>query len=89
MGPLVAAVTQGRVFGGKPRVPGEQLRSRRLNQQGVTAIQLPSSMNRQILALFLIVSVSMARPALADDRIYRVGAAYEAARGALPSPPAV
>ncbi|WP_244603832.1 MULTISPECIES: hypothetical protein, partial [Mycobacterium] len=25
-------------------------------------------------------------PALADDRLYRVGAAYEAARGPLPSP---
>jgi aspartyl-tRNA(Asn)/glutamyl-tRNA(Gln) amidotransferase subunit A len=24
-------------------------------------------------------------PALADDRLYRVGAAYEAARGPLPS----
>jgi aspartyl-tRNA(Asn)/glutamyl-tRNA(Gln) amidotransferase subunit A len=24
-------------------------------------------------------------PALADDRLYRVGAAYEAARGSLPS----
>ena len=28
-------------------------------------------------------------PALADDRIYRVGAAYEAARGPLPNPPTV
>jgi aspartyl-tRNA(Asn)/glutamyl-tRNA(Gln) amidotransferase subunit A len=28
-------------------------------------------------------------PALADDRLYRVGAAYEAARGPLPVAPTV
>jgi aspartyl-tRNA(Asn)/glutamyl-tRNA(Gln) amidotransferase subunit A len=31
------------------------------------------------------VGLQIMAPALADDRLYRVGAAYEAARGPLPS----
>ena len=34
----------------------------------------------------LPVGLQIMAPALADDRLYRVGAAYEAARGALPAP---
>ncbi|MFD6455109.1 amidase family protein, partial [Nocardia sp. NPDC060220] len=37
----------------------------------------------------LPVGLQIMAPALADDRLYRVGAAYEVARGALPSPSAV
>jgi aspartyl-tRNA(Asn)/glutamyl-tRNA(Gln) amidotransferase subunit A len=33
----------------------------------------------------LPVGLQIMAPALADDRLYRVGAAYEAARGPLPS----
>ena len=33
----------------------------------------------------LPVGLQIMAPALADDRLYRVGAAYEAARGALPT----
>jgi aspartyl-tRNA(Asn)/glutamyl-tRNA(Gln) amidotransferase subunit A len=37
----------------------------------------------------LPVGMQIMAPALADDRLYRVGAAYEAARGPLPSAPTV
>ncbi|MGS2805727.1 Asp-tRNA(Asn)/Glu-tRNA(Gln) amidotransferase subunit GatA [Nocardia sp. MW-W600-9] len=37
----------------------------------------------------LPVGLQIMAPALADDRLYRVGAAYEAARGALPAPAGV
>ncbi|MEV0684270.1 Asp-tRNA(Asn)/Glu-tRNA(Gln) amidotransferase subunit GatA [Nocardia sp. NPDC050378] len=37
----------------------------------------------------LPVGLQIMAPALADDRLYRVGAAYEAARGPLPTPAAV
>ncbi|MEU4810974.1 Asp-tRNA(Asn)/Glu-tRNA(Gln) amidotransferase subunit GatA [Nocardia fluminea] len=37
----------------------------------------------------LPVGLQIMAPALADDRLYRVGAAYEVARGALPTPSAV
>ncbi|MFF0546034.1 Asp-tRNA(Asn)/Glu-tRNA(Gln) amidotransferase subunit GatA [Nocardia thailandica] len=37
----------------------------------------------------LPVGLQIMAPALADDRLYRVGAAYEAARGDLPSAPAL
>ncbi|OBK72668.1 Asp-tRNA(Asn)/Glu-tRNA(Gln) amidotransferase subunit GatA [Mycobacterium sp. 1165178.9] len=37
----------------------------------------------------LPVGLQIMAPALADDRLYRVGAAYEAARGPLPSAPTV
>ncbi|MGM7648297.1 Asp-tRNA(Asn)/Glu-tRNA(Gln) amidotransferase subunit GatA [Nocardia sp. JW2] len=37
----------------------------------------------------LPVGLQIMAPALADDRLYRVGAAYEAARGPLPTPGAV
>ncbi|MFD4429847.1 Asp-tRNA(Asn)/Glu-tRNA(Gln) amidotransferase subunit GatA [Nocardia sp. NPDC058497] len=37
----------------------------------------------------LPVGLQIMAPALADDRLYRVGAAYEAARGALPVPAGV
>ncbi|MGL6234364.1 MAG: Asp-tRNA(Asn)/Glu-tRNA(Gln) amidotransferase subunit GatA [Segniliparus sp.] len=37
----------------------------------------------------LPVGLQILAPALADDRLYRVGAAYEAARGVLAGPPAV
>jgi aspartyl-tRNA(Asn)/glutamyl-tRNA(Gln) amidotransferase subunit A len=33
----------------------------------------------------LPVGLQIMAPALADDRLYRVGAAYEAARGPLPT----
>jgi aspartyl-tRNA(Asn)/glutamyl-tRNA(Gln) amidotransferase subunit A len=33
----------------------------------------------------LPVGLQIMAPALADDRLYRVGAAYEAARGPLPA----
>jgi aspartyl-tRNA(Asn)/glutamyl-tRNA(Gln) amidotransferase subunit A len=37
----------------------------------------------------LPVGLQIMAPALAEDRLYRVGAAYEAARGPLPSPPSL
>ncbi|GGG06249.1 glutamyl-tRNA(Gln) amidotransferase subunit A [Rhodococcoides trifolii] len=52
------------------------------NLAGHPAMSVPSG-----LADGLPVGLQIMAPALADDRLYRVGAAYEAARGELPQPP--
>ncbi|MGU3434201.1 Asp-tRNA(Asn)/Glu-tRNA(Gln) amidotransferase subunit GatA [Actinomycetes bacterium M1A6_2h] len=51
------------------------------NLAGHPAMSVPSG-----LADGLPVGLQIMAPALADDRLYRVGAAYEAARGELPQP---
>jgi aspartyl-tRNA(Asn)/glutamyl-tRNA(Gln) amidotransferase subunit A len=51
------------------------------NLAGHPAMSVPSG-----LADGLPVGLQIMAPALADDRLYRVGAAYEAARGEMPQP---
>jgi aspartyl-tRNA(Asn)/glutamyl-tRNA(Gln) amidotransferase subunit A len=53
-----------------------------LNLAGHCGMSLPSGLSEED---GLPVGLQIMAPALADDRIYRVGAAYEAARGPLPS----
>ena len=53
-----------------------------LNLAGHCGMSVPSGLSPDDN---LPVGLQIMAPALADDRIYRVGAAYEAARGALPS----
>src|SRR5580658_4604749 len=53
-----------------------------LNLAGHCGMSVPSGLSEDDN---LPVGLQIMAPALADDRIYRVGAAYEAARGALPS----
>jgi aspartyl-tRNA(Asn)/glutamyl-tRNA(Gln) amidotransferase subunit A len=53
-----------------------------LNLAGHCGMSVPSGLSDDDN---LPVGLQIMAPALADDRIYRVGAAYEAARGALPS----
>lgn len=54
------------------------------NLAGHPAMSVPSG-----LADGLPVGLQIMAPAMADDRLYRVGAAYEAARGEFPQPPAI
>lgn len=54
-----------------------------LNLAGHCGMSVPSGLSPDD---GLPVGLQIMAPALADDRLYRVGAAYEAARGALPSP---
>jgi aspartyl-tRNA(Asn)/glutamyl-tRNA(Gln) amidotransferase subunit A len=53
-----------------------------LNLAGHCGMSVPSGLSPDDS---LPVGLQIMAPALADDRLYRVGAAYEAARGALPS----
>lgn len=53
-----------------------------LNLAGHCGMSVPSGLSADD---GLPVGLQIMAPALADDRLYRVGAAYEAARGALPS----
>jgi aspartyl-tRNA(Asn)/glutamyl-tRNA(Gln) amidotransferase subunit A len=53
-----------------------------LNLAGHCGMSVPSGLSEDDK---LPVGLQIMAPALADDRIYRVGAAYEAARGALPA----
>jgi len=53
-----------------------------LNLAGHCGMSVPSGLSPDD---DLPVGLQIMAPALADDRLYRVGAAYEAARGALPS----
>jgi aspartyl-tRNA(Asn)/glutamyl-tRNA(Gln) amidotransferase subunit A len=53
-----------------------------LNLAGHCGMSVPSGLSPDDN---LPVGLQIMAPALADDRIYRVGAAYEAARGPLPS----
>ena len=53
-----------------------------LNLAGHCGMSVPSGLSPDDN---LPVGLQIMAPALADDRLYRVGAAYEAARGALPS----
>ncbi|KIQ08160.1 Asp-tRNA(Asn)/Glu-tRNA(Gln) amidotransferase subunit GatA [Rhodococcus sp. MEB064] len=55
-----------------------------INLAGHPAMSVPSG-----LADGLPVGLQIMAPAMADDRLYRVGAAYEAARGEFPHPSAV
>ena len=52
-----------------------------LNLAGHCGMSVPSGLTGDGLP----VGLQIMAPALADDRLYRVGAAYEAARGALPA----
>ncbi|MEO9221088.1 MAG: amidase family protein, partial [Mycobacteriaceae bacterium] len=54
------------------------------NLAGDAAMSLPSGLSADD---GLPVGLQIMAPPMADDRLYRVGAAYEAARGALPAPP--
>ncbi len=54
------------------------------NLSGAAAMSLPSGLSADD---GLPVGLQLMAPALADDRLYRVGAAYEAARGPLLAPP--
>ncbi|MBY6540826.1 Asp-tRNA(Asn)/Glu-tRNA(Gln) amidotransferase subunit GatA [Rhodococcus sp. BP-349] len=54
------------------------------NLAGHPAMSVPSG-----LADGLPVGLQIMAPAMADDRLYRVGAAYEAARGEFPQPSAI
>ena len=54
------------------------------NLAGDAAMSLPSGLSADD---GLPVGLQIMAPAMADDRLYRVGAAYEAARGTLPAPP--
>lgn len=54
-----------------------------LNLAGHCGMSVPSGLSSDDN---LPVGLQIMAPALADDRLYRVGAAYEAARGPLPSP---
>jgi aspartyl-tRNA(Asn)/glutamyl-tRNA(Gln) amidotransferase subunit A len=54
-----------------------------LNLAGHCGMSVPSGLSPDDN---LPVGLQIMAPALADDRLYRVGAAYEAARGPLPSP---
>jgi len=54
------------------------------NLAGDAAMSLPSGLSTDD---GLPVGLQIMAPPLADDRLYRVGAAYEAARGPLPTPP--
>ncbi|CAM5701754.1 Asp-tRNA(Asn)/Glu-tRNA(Gln) amidotransferase subunit GatA [Mycolicibacterium aubagnense] len=54
-----------------------------LNLAGHCGMSVPSGLSPDDN---LPVGLQIMAPALADDRLYRVGAAYEAARGALPTP---
>ncbi|MUL80613.1 MULTISPECIES: Asp-tRNA(Asn)/Glu-tRNA(Gln) amidotransferase subunit GatA [unclassified Mycolicibacterium] len=54
-----------------------------LNLAGHCGMSVPSGLSPDD---GLPVGLQIMAPALADDRLYRVGAAYEAARGPLPSP---
>jgi aspartyl-tRNA(Asn)/glutamyl-tRNA(Gln) amidotransferase subunit A len=49
-----------------------------VNLAGVAAMSVPSGLSEG-----LPVGLQIMAPALADDRLYRVGAAYEAARGSI------
>ncbi len=53
-----------------------------LNLAGHSGMSLPSGLSSDDS---LPVGLQIMAPALADDRLYRVGAAYEAARGPLPT----
>ncbi|HET7743096.1 MAG TPA: Asp-tRNA(Asn)/Glu-tRNA(Gln) amidotransferase subunit GatA [Mycobacterium sp.] len=53
-----------------------------LNLAGHCGMSVPSGLSQDD---GLPVGLQIMAPALADDRLYRVGAAYEAARGALPT----
>ncbi len=53
-----------------------------LNLAGHCGMSVPSGLSPDDN---LPVGLQIMAPALADDRLYRVGAAYEAARGPLPS----
>jgi aspartyl-tRNA(Asn)/glutamyl-tRNA(Gln) amidotransferase subunit A len=55
-----------------------------LNLAGHCGMSVPSGLASEDR---LPVGLQIMAPALADDRLYRVGAAYEAARGALPAAP--
>ncbi len=55
-----------------------------LNLAGHCGMSVPSGLSPDDN---LPVGLQIMAPAMADDRLYRVGAAYEAARGALPSAP--
>jgi aspartyl-tRNA(Asn)/glutamyl-tRNA(Gln) amidotransferase subunit A len=57
-----------------------------LNLAGHCGMSVPSGLSPDD---DLPVGLQIMAPALADDRLYRVGAAYEAARGALPTAPTV
>ncbi|OHV05744.1 Asp-tRNA(Asn)/Glu-tRNA(Gln) amidotransferase subunit GatA [Mycobacterium talmoniae] len=57
-----------------------------LNLAGHCGMSVPSGLSPDD---GLPVGLQIMAPALADDRLYRVGAAYEAARGALPTAPTV
>lgn len=54
------------------------------NLAGHPALSVPSGLSADD---GLPVGLQFMAPALADDRLYRVGAAYETARGPLPAPP--
>ena len=54
------------------------------NLAGACAMSLPSGLSADD---GLPVGLQLMAPPLADDRLYRVGAAYEAARGPVPAPP--
>ncbi|SIM65280.1 glutamyl-tRNA(Gln) amidotransferase subunit A [Mycobacteroides abscessus subsp. abscessus] len=53
-----------------------------LNLAGHCGMSVPSGLSADD---GLPVGLQIMAPALADDRLYRVGAAYETARGALPA----
>ena len=53
-----------------------------LNLAGHCGMSVPSGLS---VDDDLPVGLQIMAPAMADDRLYRVGAAYEAARGPLPS----
>ena len=54
-----------------------------LNLAGHCGMSVPSGLSADDN---LPVGLQIMAPAMADDRLYRVGAAYEAARGSLPTP---
>jgi aspartyl-tRNA(Asn)/glutamyl-tRNA(Gln) amidotransferase subunit A len=54
-----------------------------VNLAGHCGMSVPSGLSDDDA---LPVGLQIMAPALADDRLYRVGAAYEAARGPLPTP---
>ena len=55
-----------------------------VNLAGLPGISVPCG-TVEVEGKALPVGLQIMAPALADDRLYRVGAAYEAARGPLPS----
>ncbi len=53
-----------------------------LNLAGHCGMSVPSGLSTDDN---LPVGLQIMAPALADDRLYRIGAAYESARGSLPT----